>query len=79
MKAKKEVRELNVIVHYPDSEEDMAEIRKRLARIHAQYVLNYIQNLRCPQWQKEKLLDAVIARVQAGAAVRPDNAHGAGL
>ena len=70
MKRKKGARDLDIKVFYPDSEEDRAEIRRRLARIHAQYVLNYIQNLNCPQWQKEKILDGVIAKVEA--AVPPE-------
>ena len=58
---------MEVIVHYPESEEDRAEIQKRLARIHAQFVLQYIRKLNCPQWQKEKLLDAVAETVRERA------------
>ena len=58
---------MEVIVHYPESKEDQAEIQKRLERIHAQFVLQYIEKLNCPQWQKEKLLDAVAATIRERA------------
>lgn len=50
---------MEVIVHYPKSDQDRAELQKRIARIHAQFVLQYVEKLNCPQWQKEQLIDAV--------------------
>lgn len=51
---------INIIVHYPTTEEGWRELRKRMASVHADAVLNSIQKLNCPNWQKIKLLDAII-------------------
>ena len=51
---------INIIVHYPTTEEGWIELRKRMASVHADAVLNSIQKLNCPTWQKIKLLDAII-------------------
>ena len=52
--------EINVIVHYPQTEEGRRELARRVAGVHADMVSQYIQKLDCPTEQKEKLLDAVI-------------------
>ena len=52
--------EINVIVHYPETEEGKRELARRVASVHADMVSQYIQKLDCPSEQKEKLLDAVI-------------------
>lgn len=51
---------INIIVHYPTTEEGWRELRKRMACVHADAVLNSIQKQNCPTWQKIKLLDAII-------------------
>ena len=51
---------INIIVHYPITEEGWRELRRRMASVHADAVLNSIQKLNCPSWQKIKLLDAII-------------------
>lgn len=51
---------INIIVHYPTTEEGWRELRKRMASVHADAVMNSIQKLKCPTWQKIKLLDAII-------------------
>ena len=35
------------------------ELQRRIAKIHAQYVLRYVENLNCPMSQKLQLIDAV--------------------
>lgn len=55
---------INVIVHYPKTEEGKLELAKRVACIRADYILNYIRKLDCPSWQKEKLVDAIIDTVR---------------
>lgn len=51
---------VNVIFYYPKTEEGQRELARRVAAIHANFVLQYIRKLNCPSWQKEQLLDAVI-------------------
>jgi len=51
---------INIVVHYPTTEKGWRELRKRTASVHADAVLNSIQKLNCPTWQKIKLLDAII-------------------
>lgn len=51
---------INVIVHYPKTEEGQRELRRRVASVHADAVLNSIAKLDCPTSQKAKLLEAII-------------------
>lgn len=56
----KKAAPINIIVHYPTTEEGWRELRKRMAIVHADAVLNSVQKLNCPTWQKIKLIDAII-------------------
>lgn len=56
----KKAAPINIIVHYPKTEEGWRELRKRMAIVHADAVLNSVQKLNCPTWQKIKLIDAII-------------------
>ena len=56
----KKAAPINIIVHYPKTEEGWRELRKRMAIVHADAVLNSVQKLNCPTWQKIKLKDAII-------------------
>lgn len=51
---------INIIVHYPTTEEGWRELRRRMAIVHADAVLNSVQKLNCPTWQKIKLVEAII-------------------
>ena len=51
---------INVIVHYPKTEEGMRELAVRVASVHADMVNQYINKMNCPSEQKVQLLDAVI-------------------
>ena len=63
---------INIIVHYPTTEEGWRELRRRMAIVHADAVLNSVQKLNCPTWQKIKLIDAIIddARKEARTKVK---------
>jgi hypothetical protein len=50
---------MNVIVHYPKSPENIQALQKRVAMIHAQAVISYIQKLSCPKEQKLHLLKEI--------------------
>ena len=67
----KKAAPINIIVHYPKTEEGWRELRKRMAIVHADAVLNSVQKLNCPTWQKIKLIDAIIedAKKEAKAKV----------
>ena len=56
----KKAAPINIIVHYPTTEEGWRELRRRMAIVHADAVLNSIQKLNCPTWQKIKLVEAII-------------------
>ena len=51
---------INVIVHYPKSEDGKRELAVRVAGVHADMVHQHIKKLNCPSDQKVQLLDAVI-------------------
>ena len=52
---------INVIVHYPKTEQGKRELAERVAGVHADMVNQYIKKLNCPSDQKAELLGAVIA------------------
>lgn len=56
----KKAAPINIIVHYPTTEEGWRELRRRMAIVHADAVLNSVQKLNCPSWQKIKLVEAII-------------------
>lgn len=56
----KKAAPINIIVHYPTTEEGWRELRRRMAIVHADAVLNSVQKLNYPTWQKIKLIDAII-------------------
>ena len=64
---------LKIIVHYPETPEKQAEFDARVAKFHAEYVVQYIEKLNCPTDQKLKLLDAVAKTILAGAAENGKN------
>ena len=68
----KKAAPINIIVHYPTTEEGWRELRRRMAIVHADAVLNSVQKLNCPTWQKIKLIDAIIddARREARTKVK---------
>ena len=61
---------INVIVHYPKTEEGQRELAARVADVHADFVNRKIQSLNCPTEQKLELLDAVIAAAKKRAGER---------
>ena len=51
---------INVIIHYPKTEEGKRELAERVASVHADMVNQHIKKMNCPSDQKVQLLDAVI-------------------
>ena len=50
---------MNIVVHYPKSEQDMKELQEKVASVHAGAVLRHLQNLTCPEAQKLKLYNEI--------------------
>ncbi len=48
---------MNIVVHYPQSVEAIAELQKRVATVHIEAVTTHINSLSCPKSQKLSLLD----------------------
>ena len=46
--------------NYPKTEEGWEELGKRVATAHANYVIEKIERLNCPTWQKLELYQTVI-------------------
>ena len=63
---------IEVVVHYPKTEEDWEELGKRVATAHANYVIEKIERLNCPTWQKLELYQAVIV-IPPRASISPRN------
>ena len=43
---------MNIIVHYPKNPQDITKLRKAVAAVHAEAVIQHINKLPCPQGQK---------------------------
>jgi len=50
---------MNIIVHYPKKQEDIEELRKKVATVHTEAVIRYIDKLNCPKEQKIALIDVI--------------------
>ena len=57
---------MNILLHYPTSEQALAELPKQVAKIHAEAVGSFVDKLTCPKEQKLRLVEAVqeIAQTQ---------------
>ena len=62
---------INVIVHYPKTEQGKRELAERVAGVHADMVNQYIKKLNCPSDQKAELLGAVIASAKRKQVSKP--------
>lgn len=51
---------IQVIVHHPKTEDGKRELAKRVAEVHADFVISTINKLNCPAKQKLELLQGVI-------------------
>ncbi len=58
---------VNVIVHYPTTQEGKDALSKIVAEVHAEKAFNRIRKLNCPTEQKLQLLDAVVAKAREDA------------
>ena len=56
---------MNVIVHRPENEDHIQELMKRVAAVHAQAAIGYIQKLSCPREQKLLLIKEIVRSVRS--------------
>lgn len=47
---------LLAIVHYPKDENNLQELKRRVAKFHAQYVINKIQTLQLSEEETKNLM-----------------------
>ncbi|GLC82822.1 hypothetical protein LBYZC6_49360 [Lacrimispora brassicae] len=52
-----QVPEMNMIVHQPKTKEDRKQLERKAASLHSQTVLQYVQQLSCPNDQKQALIE----------------------
>ena len=50
---------MNIIVHHPKNKESIDVLRKRVAVVHAEAVVRYIEKLPCPMNQKVKMINSL--------------------
>lgn len=55
---------IEVVVHYPSTAEGRAELNRLVVKLHAQYILQYVEKLNCPLDQKKELIEAVAQTVR---------------
>ena len=55
---------IQVIVHFPNTEEGKQELARRVSQVHADFVIGTIDKLNCPTKQKLDLLQAVIDTIK---------------
>jgi len=48
---------INIIVHYPATTKELAELEKCVATVHIDAVTTRINSLSCPKFQKLALID----------------------
>ena len=60
---------MEIIVYYPETPEKQSKFDARVAKLHAEYVAQYLEKLNCPTEQKMALLDAIAQTVLEKAEV----------
>ena len=51
---------IQLVVHFPQTEDGRQELARRVADVHASFVISTIRNLNCSANQKLELLQTVI-------------------
>ena len=62
---------IQVIIHYPKTEEGKRELARCIAVVHADTVNQTIKKLNCPSEQKVQLLDSIIETVKSKQVINP--------
>ena len=51
---------INIVVHYPQTDEGKRTLAQRMAGVHADWVCDKLKKMNCPADQKVQLLNAVV-------------------
>lgn len=62
---------IQVIIHYPKTEEGKRELARCIAVVHADKVNQTIKKLNCPSEQKVQLLDSIIETAKSKQVINP--------
>lgn len=62
---------IQVIIHYPKTEEGKRELARCIAVVHADVVHQTIKKLNCPSEQKVQLLDSIIETAKSKQVINP--------
>jgi len=55
-------KDFHIVIHPPQTEDGNAELKRRLAQLHAESVLRYVNHLKCPVAQKRELVNLILAQ-----------------
>ena len=55
---------MNIVVHYPKTEEAAEELKRRVATVHIEAVTAHINSLSCPKSQKLELIENLKKNLQ---------------
>ncbi len=50
---------MRIIVHYPKSEKELSELGEKVAEIHTEAIISYLDNLSCSKEQKMQMIDKI--------------------
>ena len=56
---------LKIIVHYPETKEDAEILKKKVAQVHAESVVQHVSKLNCNNDEKVNMIDCVNYTVQS--------------
>lgn len=51
---------MNIIVHYPKTDEGQTEQNRKAAYVHTQMIFQYVQQLSCSTAQKQALIKDIL-------------------
>lgn len=58
---------MEIILHFPNIKDFEKGLAKKVAELHAEAILDYLEQLDCPAEQKLALLNSVLKQVQRDA------------
>ena len=64
---------IKAVFRYPQTQAGREALSRRVAGVHAAFILETIRGLNCPAAQKRELLQAVIDAVKGAAPQKPED------
>ena len=53
---------MKIIVHYPKSEKGLSELCEKVAEIHTEAIISYLNSLSCPKEQKIQIIEKIMKK-----------------